>query len=84
MKKKNEFDFFIIKRLDQLEKSNSLSNIYNLSTLNKIKELKPKNNNKIQNLFQNIIKSEDSEKISYNNKKIIIQALKKSILIYFK
>ena len=80
MKKKNEFDFFIIKRLDQLEKSNSLSNIYNLSTLNKVKEVKPKKNNKIQNLFQNIIKSEDSEKISYDNKMIIIQALKKSIL----
>ena len=80
MKNKTQFNFFIIKRLDQEEKSDSLSNIYYLPVLNRIKETKSKNNKKIKNYFQNIIKDEKPKKISQNKKMSIIQVVKKTIL----
>ena len=42
MEKSKEYNFFIIERLDQYEEADSVSNIYDLSILNKIKEKKNK------------------------------------------
>ena len=80
MKNKTEYNCFVIKRLDQEEKSDSLSNIYYLPILNRIKEIKSKKNKKIKNYFQNIIKDKKPKKINQNKKMSIIQVLKKAIL----
>ena len=83
MKNKKHFNYFIIQRLDQNEESDCLSNIYDLSILNKIKEIKGKKlnkKNKIKNHFNSIIKSNELKQINQNKKTQIIQVIKKTIL----
>lgn len=83
MKNKKHLNYFIIQRLDQNEESDCLSNIYDLSILNKIKEIKGKKlnkKNKIKNHFNSIIKSNELKQINQNKKTQIIQVIKKTIL----
>ena len=80
MEKKKKYNYFIIERLDQNEESDCLSNIYDLSILNKIKEIKADKNNRINHYFKNIIKEKDSKKLNQDKKKQIIQVIKKVIL----
>lgn len=83
MKNKKHLNYFIIQRLDQNEESDCLSNIYDLSILNKIKEIKGKKlnkKNKIKNHFNSIIKSNELKQINQNKKAQIIQVIKKTIL----
>ena len=70
--KENGKNYFIIERIDNEGESNNLKNIYDLSVLNRVKEIKlnTKNKNKIKNL----------KKISQNQKERIIQVVKKAIL----
>ena len=77
---KNKLDYFIIERLDQNEESDCLSNIYDLSILNRIKEIKTNKKNKIKNHFNSIIKSNNAKEITQNKKAQIIQVIKKTIL----
>ena len=76
----NKLNYFIIERLDQNEESDCLSNIYDLSILNKIKETKVYKKNKIKNHFNSIIKSNDSKEINQDKKAQIIKVIKKTIL----
>jgi hypothetical protein len=77
---KNKLNYFIIERLDQNEESDYISNIYDLSILNKIKEIKVHKKNKIKNHFNSIIKSNDSKEINRDKKAQIIKVIKKTIL----
>ena len=79
MEKKNQLNYFIIKRLDNKEKSSNLSKIYDLSLLNESKEI----NHKINCLE----KVNNQDYINYNNNKQLIKVIKKTILsinLYYK
>ena len=80
MEKGEEQNFFIIERLDASEESDVISNVYDLSILNKVKERKKNKNSKIKQYFKNIIRSDETKKISQEKKIEIIQAVKKAIL----
>ena len=80
MEKRNKLNYFIIERLDQNEESDCISNIYDLSILNKIKEIKTNKGNKINQFLKNIIKVDESKKISQEKKMQILQVIKKAIL----
>ena len=80
MKKINEDNFFIITRLDLNEESDSLSNIYDLSILNEIKERKDYKKNKIKKYFKNLINHNDTKKFKKDTKFHIIKLIKKAIL----
>ena len=80
MEKKNKLNYFIIERLDQNEESDCISNIYDLSILNKIKEIKTNKGNKINQFLKNIIKIDESKKIKQEKKMKILQVIKKAIL----
>ena len=77
MEKKNKYNYFRIQRLDQNEESDSISNIYDLSILNKIKEIKAHKNNRIKRYFKN---TNGTKNINQDKKKQIMQAIKKTIL----
>ena len=77
---KEPSNYFIIERLDISEESDVLSNIYDLSILNKAKEIKNKNSNKIKKIFRNIIKNDETKKINQTKKALILQVVKKAIL----
>ena len=79
-KEEQQANYFIIERLDISEESDILSNIYDLSILNKVKEKKNKKTNKIKQYFKNIIKNDENKKISHEKKVQIIQVVKKAIL----
>ena len=68
--KDNRKNYFIIERIDEEGESNDLKNIYDLSILNRIKEVKLSKKNKIKN----------TTKICQNQKERIIQVVKKAIL----
>lgn len=79
MKEKNQFEMYTIKRLDNEEKSESLSKIYDLSFLNELKDIKQKASS------PKIIEKE--EDINYNKKELFLKVIKKTILstnFYFK
>lgn len=80
MKKGKELNFFFSIRLDQEEESASLSGIYDLSMLNKVKEVIPPKKGKIGKYFENIFKKNDSIKLDQDKKIQVIQVVKKAIL----
>ena len=71
MEEKNQLKFFIIKRLDNEGKSQSLSKIYDLSIFNETKD-ENKNNNSLG--------TEKEEVINYNKKENFLKVIKKAIL----
>ena len=80
MEKGEEQNFFIIERLDAIEESDAVSSVYDLSILNRVKERKNNKNSKIKQYFKNIIRSDETKKISQEKKIEIIQVVKKAIL----
>ena len=80
MGKGKQMNYFIIKRLDSQKESVSLSNIYDLSILNNIKEKKEDKKNKTKQYFNNILKGENSEKINLEKKTQILKVVKKAML----
>ena len=64
-------NFFIIERLDKDSESDNLKNIYDLSILDHIKEVKYNKKKKINEI----------KKISQKQKEGIIQVIKKTILM---
>ena len=79
-KKEKQVNYFIIERLDLNEESDNLSNIYDLSVINNIKEIKTNKRNKIKKYFKNIIKADKTIKINQEKKIQILQVVKKAIL----
>ena len=77
MEKEKQTNFFIIERIDSKEKSDSL---YNLSILDNMKEKKQDKRNKVKQYFNNIIKAENSKKISLEKKVQILKVVKKAVL----
>ena len=80
MEKEKQMNYFIIKRLDSKKESDNLTNIYDLSILNNIKEKKEEKRNKTKQYFNNIIKAENSTKINLEKKTQILKVVKKDIL----
>ena len=80
MDNENHTNFFIIARLDQNEESDCLSNIYDLSILNKVKEIKKRKEKNNKKYYKNIIKSVNHKKLNQTKKEQIIKVVKKSIL----
>ena len=80
MEKEKQKNYIIIERLKLDEESNSLSNIYDLSILNNIKETNEDKKNKTNQYFKNIIKPDNTEKINLEKKAQILKVVKKAIL----
>ena len=80
MEKEKKVNYFIIERLDINEESDSISNIYDLSIINNIREIKTSKKNKIKQYFKNIIKADNTTKINQEKKAQILQVVKKAIL----
>ena len=80
MEKEKQINYFIIEKLHLDENSDNLSNIYDLSVLNYIKEKKLEKKKKTKQYFNNIIKVESTKKINLKNKTQILKAVKKTIL----
>ena len=80
MEKEKQKNYFIIKRLELNEESNSLSNVYDLSILNNIKEKKSDKTNETKQYFRNIIKAYNKRKINPEKKIQILKVVKKAIL----
>ena len=80
MEKEKKVNYFIIERLDINEESDSISNIYDLSIINNIREIKTSKKNKIMQYFKNIIKADNTTKINQEKKAQILQVVKKAIL----
>ena len=74
MEKKNQMNYFIIKRLDNKEKSSNLSKIYDLSLLKESKEINHKSNS--------LEKISNQDDINYNNNKQLIKVIKKNNFKY--
>lgn len=68
----NSTNYFIIERLDKDNESDNLKNVYDLSILNKIKEVNINSKNKIKKV--------KTKKLSQLHKKRFIQIVKKTIL----
>ena len=64
----NSTNYFIIERLDKDNESDNLKNVYDLSILNKIKEVNINSKNKIKKV--------KTKKLSQLHKKKIIQIVK--------
>lgn len=85
---KKHSNFFILERTDQYEESDSVKNVYDLSILDKIKELEDSNyDNKTQNKENNfntqnkkLNKEAKRIKINHEKKSEIIKIVKKMIL----
>ena len=67
-------NYFIIKRLDNKEKSSNLSKIYDLSLLKESKEINHKSNS--------LEKISNQDDINYNNNKQLIKVIKKNNFKY--
>ena len=80
MEKEKHMNYFIIEKLKLKEEPDYLTNIYDLSILNNIKEKKPYTRNKVKKYFQNIVKTDNTKKINLEKKTQILKVVKKVIL----
>ena len=80
MEREEQINSFIIERLGSNGESNNSSNIYDLSILDHIKEKKSNKRNKAKHYFKNIIKNDNTKKISLEKKTQILRIIKKAIL----
>ena len=80
MENEKHMNYFIIERKKLKEEPDYLTNIYDLSILNNIKEKKPYTRNKVKKYFQNIIKTDNTKKINLEKKTQILKVVKKVIL----
>ena len=80
MENEKHMNYFIIERKKLKEEPDYLTNIYDLSILNNIKEKKPYTRNKVKKYFQNIVKTDNTKKINLEKKTQILKVVKKVIL----
>ena len=80
MENEKHMNYFIIERKKLKEEPDYLTNIYDLSIINNIKEKKPYTRNKVKKYFQNIIKTDNTKKINLEKKTQILKVVKKVIL----